>query len=341
MRWGRLLGALLFGSLVVVTTAASSGRPTWSQVCGEPYSPVYVQRGYPQNDPPPAIEAAPVTVALPDLRMNPDFDDDGAPDHLHSGSEPAAATVTRAAGDITFARPGERLDVSLAGELNGSVGQEIWVIVYDSTGGRLASDAYVVPYETPAGTYDPVDVGIRVPPGVALPITDWTGDGVTDVFDIDATTGNLVDGTTRLLSGADVIAVGAPGDARGVPPLATIPGGTQALANFGGARPAIVTVDAAASGDLAIVVRVFDGSATTAFTTGPSPLIFGTDIRPGGVSALSGRSGRFITLSGQNRSGGATYWWSLDDPCGALPRSLEFPTSPPAAAANAVPRYTA
>lgn len=338
--------ATLFGGLAVTAAAAApSGQPAASQVCGEPYPPVYVQSAYSgRNDPPPAIDAAPVSAPRLDLRTDPDFDGDGTPDHDHSPSEGAAATVTRPAGDITFARPGERLDVALAGNLNGNPGQEIWVVVFDSTGGRVAGDAYVVPYETAGGIYDPADVGIRVPPGVPWPIPDWTSDGVADVLGIDSTTGNLVTGTTRLFSGADIMAVGVPGDARSVPPVATIPGGAQALADFGGARPAIVTVEDGGYADRSIVVRVFDGSVATAFTTGPFPQIGGADVVPGDVGALSGASGRFVIVSGSNRSGTFTYWWSLDDPCTALSASASASaaadTPPPAVAVGAAPRYT-
>jgi hypothetical protein len=338
MARGRPIVAVLFaGVTVAVTVATPFGLPASSQVCSEPYPPVYVQRGYPHNDPPPAIDVTSVTAPPLDLRTNPDFDGDGTPDHTHSVNEPAQATVTRPAGDITFARPGERVDVALAGNLGGSSGQEIWVVVFDSTGARVASDAYVVPYETPGGTYDPSDVGIRMPPGVPWPIPDWTGDGVADVLDIDSTTGNLVTGTTRLHSGAGVMAVGAPGDARSVPPAATIAGGAQALANFAAERPTIVTVDAGVP-PAPIVVHVFDGLTTTAFTTGPAPLVNGGDLRPGGVQALSGPDGRFVTVSGQNRSGGGSYWWSIDDPCAAL--STDTPPSPPASAIGTTPRYT-
>jgi hypothetical protein len=179
----------------------------------------------------------------------------------------------------------------------------------------------------------------RVPPGVPWPIPDSTGDGVEDVLDIDSTTGNLVSGTTRLLSGAEIVAVGAPGDARSVPSVATIPGGAQALANFGGARPTIVTVEAAVP-LTPMLVHVFDGSATTAFTTGPAPLVSGDDLRPGGVRALSGVAGRFVTLSGQNRNAGGAYWWSLDDPCTPLSASAGIPSLPSASAVGAGPRFT-
>jgi hypothetical protein len=291
------------------------------QPCAEPYLPVFVQRGYPFNEPPPAVAAVDVTIPTLDMDVPPianlqDYDGNGTRDHDNPSIRIPETTVRRPAGDITFARPGVYLEVVPAGNLDGNPGQEMWVF---DLGGRdftrPSSAAWVVPYDTPAGRHDPADVGIRVPAGLPRPIADFTGDGVDDVLDIQFAPAFALNGPTRLLSGAEILAVGVPGDARGVEPVATLPGAAQVLADFGGPKSAILTTAADPDFARGIVVRLFEGETTTAFTTRPSIFLLPGE---GAVHAFSGPGGRFLNLSGTNRSGGIGYWWSVDNPCSPL-----------------------
>lgn len=312
------------------------GGPASGQDCAQPYSPVFVQRGYPFNEPPPPVDAASVTVPTLDHGLAtisattlvefgnagptfPDFDGDGQSD-WYSLAKEGEPVITRPAGPLGFSRAGDTLGVTLAGNLDGEPGQEIWVydarsILERNRGLPHVGDfsAWVVPFATPAGTYDPADVGIRVPSRnyVPRPIPDWTGDGVDDVMLVRSGPNHP---TTRLLSGAEIMSAGIPGDARDLKPVVTIPGAAQGLADFGGAKPAIVTVDQGDGIDT-ILVRLFDGATTTELTNVPSffPGVFG-----GAVTALRGRDGRFVSLSGGSRSGGITWWWSIDRPCSPL-----------------------
>jgi hypothetical protein len=305
---------------------------------------VYAQRGYPFNDAAPAVDAASVSTAFPGFSTPPDFDGDGTADVDPPAAVPGPqpVTVRRPAGDITFDRAGAGLQVMAAGDLDGDPGQELWVMVL--TGGPglgepIVAESYVVPYGAPAGTHDPADVGIRVEPGLAWPVPDRTGDGVADVLAVDTGSVNLVGGTTRVVSGAAVVAMAPGDDARPTSTVQTIPGGAQALADLGGSQPAIVTVEDL-GGPVDMEVRVVDGTTTTVFTNRPAVVGFSPlELRPGGVQVLVGPSGRFVTATADSRSGGGVYWWSLDAPCMPLSASR----LPPSRAADPVagtPRYT-
>jgi hypothetical protein len=330
--------------VLLAATVFTDEGPAGGQTCASPYSPVYAQRGYPFNDPAPMVEAGVVSTAPPDFSgMPPDFDGDGTSDVDPPPAIPGPlpATVHRPSGDITFVRAGSTVQVMAAGDLDGAPGQELWVMVLaggPGPGGSIVAEAYVVPYATPAGTYDPADVGIRVEPGLAWPVPDRTGDGVPDVLDVDTGSANFVGGTTRVVSGAAVVAVAPGDDARPTSTVATIPGGAQAYADLGGPQPAIVTVQDLGGPELE--VRVIDGATTTVFTNRPAVVGFSPfELRPGGVRVLAGPSGRFVMATADSRSGGGAYWWSLDDPCTPL-WAATLPASRPASPVAGTPRYT-
>lgn len=297
--------------------------PASGQDCTQPFPPVFFQRGYPFNDPPPALNAAPVSITPNPLAVfapgefSVDFDGDGTPDYIRSGPPTAAPTVKRPGGNISFARAGKFLEVAPVGNLDGEPGQEIWVWVAKSDNANqytFAAAAYVVPYGAPAGTHDPADVGIRVPPGAPWALPDRTGDGVAEVLDFDS----VIGGTTRLLSGAKIVSASGR-DARREAVLATIPGAPFGVVDFGDDPPVVVTADQNAGSVSGI--HVFDGSMTTSFSATPAAVIPSMDVVGSPSShlrAAEGGDGQFITFSGQGRNHGGTYTWSLDGPCSSL-----------------------
>ena len=331
--------------------------PASGQDCAQPYSPVFVQRTYSTLEAAPRLDAAPVTIPTLDHGLAggvwsaghptfPDFDGDGQTD-WYPFSKEGEPTITRPTGALKLAHAGLNLAVTFAGNLDGEPGQEIWVYDTLSRAERSQGDlrhvgdfsAWVVPYATPAGRYDPADVGIRVPGrnNIPRPIPDWTGDGVDDVLVIRGTPQHP---TTDVLSGAEIMAAGIPGDVSDLKPVVTIPGAAKVLADFGGAQPAIVTTDSSDRIDQSFIVRVFDGGTTTEFTDAPFP--FPGVSGPGGdITALRGPDSRFVRSERSSRSGAIAWWWSLDRPCSPLSAGAGGTGAPtPASPTVGTPRLT-
>ena len=83
-----------------------------------------------------------------------------------------------------------------------------------------------------------------------------------------------------------------------------------------------------------------NGPVTTVLTNRPEVVGFSAfELRPGGIQVRSGPDGRFVSASADSRSGGGTYWWSLDDPCSPLVAD-RLPASRPASPVAGTPRYT-
>jgi hypothetical protein len=242
-----------------------------------------------------------------DLAAN-DLDGDGSADIDLSISEPGQSfPVRRVTGDILFRRDGARIGVMSAGDLDGEPGDEMWVFSVDAA--TRPTDAYIVPYTAPAGTHDPAEVGVRVPPGV-LPriVDDRTGDGTPDLVAVDSVPGRLPKGSTHLLSTEAILATEIGGDARQSALLATIDGVFVQGVDLGSPQLAMVTADVQRG--TALLNVVVDGRITR-LSTGPHDVAEGS----WSLTVAAGQRGRFVTFESSDRSGGARFAWALDQPC--------------------------
>lgn len=245
-----------------------------------------------------------------------DSDGDGRPDEIvpkQTGFDPA--TIVRGDGTLTFERAGAELMVSVSGlpDLDGDGRDELGVgINADAqTGLPPLIGYYVVPGSTDPGTHDPADVGIRVARSVS-PVPDRDGDGVDELVEYDAQS------PTRILSGAAVGAIAAPGDARSVDPLLFVPGSLIGFAGLGGEASAVITGELERSPELAGIVRIATDEGVHTFTTSPEPWVAGYGPLIDVSRILISEQGTFVVVSQTDRTAARSYLWRLDAPCEPL-----------------------
>lgn len=233
-----------------------------------------------------------------------DSDGDGVPDEIVSKQvvdDPAV--IERGDGRLVFEQPGMVASINGVEDLDGDGRDELVVSVSDAdhTGPGPAERSYLVPGSTPAGTHDPAEVGVRLAAPV-FSIEDRDGDGAAELVEYDGTA------PTRVLSGAEVIAVGPGGDARDLVPLFGLPGVLQGFAVVGGPSPALVTGEPD-------MIHIGDEDGMRSFTTAPEPWVGGYGSLFGGLRIIDATDGRHLELSQADRSSARAYRWSLDAPC--------------------------
>jgi len=184
-----------------------------------------------------------------------------------------------------------------------------------SSGGTTNRDDTSTP-----GTHDVSTVGIRINVTLAAPVADRTGDGIDDLMQWTQT---FVSPQTTVTSGAAIMAVGAPGDARSVSPVLSMPGWFVAFAQLSPGPPALITATYVQG---AVELRIGDDSSAPVFTTAPAPDFsggtFGVDIR----DVLVADAGTYMIGQTSSRSGVESYLWRLDQPC--APDSAAVPVTP-------------
>ncbi|WCO68962.1 VCBS repeat-containing protein [Iamia majanohamensis] len=340
-RRGRALATLAASGLVVAGLLVGGPAVAPAQdACPEPYAPLASVDQYSGSTATlPEVPGDDVVLDTAEVvagAVGPlDSDGDGQPDEIgprETVSDPA--TVTRGDGTLTFVRAGAVVSISgNAGDLDGDGRDEILVSVGASAGvGEVQS--FVVPGTTGPGTHDPADVGIEAGDRVA-PIPDRDGDGVVELLDVAVgfEGGFLVNGPTRVLSGAAVIAVGAPGDATDLPALVQAPGALLAFADLGGPLPVLITGEVVGppGEETEGILHLADEGGDEAFTTDPYPFVVSytsTFARP---RLVVGDQGTFLALAQGERSAARAYLWRVDDPCGALPTGTAPTTEVPPA----------
>ena len=302
-----------------------SGRPS-GPACVEPYAPLATASHFSgSQDHLPAVAGEDKffeRIGLPAL----DTDGDGSPDEIvakHVSTDPSQ--LIRGDGTLTFQRSGAVVESPVnAGDLDGDGRDEIALTV----GATSGTEFYIVPGPTSPGVHDPADIGIRMA-ARAGPTPDRDGDGVVDLVDVQ------LQGPTSFRSGAAIIAVGAPGDARNVEPFLTIPGAMLGFADLGGAHPVIVTGEASAPD--AGLIRITDDAGTRIFTTAPHGFDRADGSDFGFLQVLRSDAGTYLTLDQSGRSGGEAFLWRVDEPCSGLAGT---PTAPGAVSVEGSPNYT-
>ena len=341
-RRSRRLGSIIgvTGLVLALGGIPSPTTPVAAQsACAEPFAPVAFARefsGSQERLPPVSGEDR---FARPQGPPPPDTDGDGTPDEIvPRGVVTDPSVLIRGDGTLTFERPGANVSApENVGDLDGDGRDDVAVSIEPDA--STATEGYIVPGATPVGSHDPADVGVRVTPWLHS-IPDRDGDGIPDLVDAPE------DGPIRIWSGAALVAPGAGGDARAVPPFLELPGTLLGFADLDGAMPVILTGEVGGTPEQGII-RLFDETGSKAFTTAPHTF-YRADTSPfGAIRIQVSGEGTFLTLSSSSRSGGASYLWRVDDPCGAPtgapeadPPPAATPEAPGAAPIAASPNYT-
>lgn len=113
-----------------------------------------------------------------------------------------------------------------------------------------------------------------------------------------------------------MLALGPGGDANGLTPEQSAPGTHQIVADLGGEL--VLLVGRTLGSPARVEVTLVDGATLTQLTTAPERLERSYVAPDGSLSVLDGPDGTFVRLDQSSRAGGASYLWSLDDPCTAL-----------------------
>ena len=327
--------ALLTGLVVAMALGPlwpGAPTPLSAAACTEPYSPLVWADVYPGGEHLPDVPGVDVASAL----VVPPLDSDGddvADTVLQNGVPPGAQAIQRGDGVVTFEATGQFVVlVGNAGDLDDDGRDEILLLVADSQSLPATGRTWVVPGTVAPGTHQVDAVGILVsavtvtapgfvPPFFGAPVPDRTGDGVDDLMLLDTT-------STRITSGAAIMAVGTPGDAQSVVPVLTMPGWFKVFAQLTAGLPAIVT---ARHANGAVEFRIGDESSVIAFTTAPAPnKSDGLASGPHADHVLVSAAGVFLLGSTSSRSGIEAYLWRVDDPCAALSGGDEVPPPVPA-----------
>jgi hypothetical protein len=293
--------------VVALSLPAATGTAS-AEACAQPYSPLAWAQEYPAQEQLPPVTGVDVSSQLevPPL----DSDGDSVPDTVAlSGS-----SLDRGDGTVTFESSGNFVTrPANAGDLDGNGRDEI--LLYVDTPGDVS--AWVVPGTVSPGTHDVATVGIRVNLALAAPVADRTGDGIDDLMQWTET---FVSPLTTVTSGAAIMAVGAPGDARSVAPVLSMPGWFVAFVQLAPGPPSIITATYVPNG---IELRIGHDSSAPVFTTSPAPAVSGGQFTVDIRSVLDSGDGTFMIGSTSSRSGIESYLWRLDEPCAA-------PATPPA-----------
>jgi hypothetical protein len=298
--------------VAALSLPAATGTAS-ADACAQPYSPLASAQEYPAQETLPAVGGVDVSsqLVVPPL----DSDGDGIPDTVAlSGS-----SLDRGDGTVTFESSGNLVTrPANAGDLDGDGRDEI--LLYVDTPGDVS--AWVVPGTVSPGTHDVASVGIRINLALAAPVADRTGDGIDDLMQWTLT---FVSPLTTITSGASIMAVGAPGDARSVAPFLSMPGWFVAFAQLSPGPPSIITATYVPN---AIELRIGHDASAPVFTTAPAPDFsggqFGVDIR----SVLVSDDGTFMIGQTSSRSGIESYLWRLDQPCESLSTPPAVETAP-------------
>lgn len=325
-RWVRIASAVaLLSGVVAIGGPAGAQEP---EGCSQPYPPVWGP-----------------DRAMPDLDVSQGLTQNaGASDALNlngsvrlpTGPPSNEIVVERPSGELRITSAVEVLAYSV-GDLDGDLDEEIWV----STHGVEPARSWIVPYSTPDGTVDVTDAGIEVPAGVPL-LRLRTGSGENPVTtSVQGAPSGPDNGTTRVLDGAAILAVGAGGDATGIPPIGVYPDNAPfAIVYFAGGRE-LVLQRLVLGPQQRIEYSSFaeDGSVTV--FTAEAPLRNdgnrSTLLSPA-AQTLEGPSGRYLqVMSWGFEDTRYNYLWSYDDPCTSLEvAAAPTPTpttAPPGAAA--------
>jgi hypothetical protein len=174
-----------------------------------------------------------------------------------------------------------------------------------------APAAFLIPGSTPPGTHDPAEVGVRLAGPVGA-IDDRDGDGTAELLEHS-------EARTRILSGAAVGAVTAPGDARGVEPLWSVPGEALGVADLGGQLPVLVTGEAPKAGHPGGVIHLADEAGDRRFTTAPQPWVVNYTSTFAEPHISRTGDGLLLALHQSERGAARAYLWRIDDPCGPAP----------------------
>jgi len=301
--------------VVVVSLPAATGTAS-AQTCSQPYSPLAWVNEYPLQEALPAVPGVDVSspLVVPPL----DSDGDHVPDTVPGGGP---SSVVRGDGTVTFESAGKVVSQPTnAGDLDGDGRDEI--LLYDSVASPPPDDVstWVVPGTVSPGTHDVSTVGIRINVTLAAPVADRTGDGIDDLMQWTQT---FASPQTTVTSGAAIMAVGAPGDARSVSSVLSMPGWFVAFAQLSPGPPALITATYVQG---AVEFRIGDDSSAPVFTTAPAPDFsggtFGVDIR----DVLVSDAGTYMIGQTSSRSGIESYLWRLDEPC--APDSAPVPLTP-------------
>ena len=245
-----------------------------------------------------------------------DSDGDGQPDVIEpKGHVEDPAVVTRGDGELVFESDRDGTFAGIQGlveDLDGDRRDEVVVrIAYvDESRPRNHWD-YLIPGSISAGTHDPDDVGVRLADTV-ISIDDRDGDGVAELLEW----GEL---TSRILSGAEVGAVEAPGDARGIEPLWSVPGKALGLADLGEPLPALVTGVPPQPGHSGGVIHLADEAGDRRFTTAPEPWVVNYTSIFADPHISRTDDGLLLALHQSERGAARAYLWRIDDPCGPAP----------------------
>jgi hypothetical protein len=300
--------------VVAMSLPAATGTAS-AQACTAPYSPLAWANEYPTQATLPSVPGDDVSsqLVVPPL----DSDGDDVPDTIQIGG---SSSVVRGDGTVTFESAGTVVSQpSNAGDLDGDGRDEILLYEYVQLQPSDVS-AWVVPGTVSPGTHDVSAAGIRINVTFAAPVADRTGDGIDDLMQWTQT---FVAPLTTVTSGAAIMALGAPGDARPANPVLSMPGWFVAFAQLSSGPPAIITATYVQD---AVEFRIGEDSSAPVFTTAPAPDFsggtFGVRIR----SVLVSDASTYMIGETSSRSGVESYLWRLDQPC--APDSTAVPVTP-------------
>lgn len=304
--------ALLLGAAVAAVAPTSAGGQV-PENCAPPYSPVAFARPYPDGSVLPDLDATVVSTEVSPGVAPFDSDGDGLDDQVEGG--PGAVSITRGDGVVELTRTGDVvLGATGLGDIDGDGRDEFIVQVgffSPDLGPGPDARTYLVPGAVAPGSQPVADAGISF---------GGTGHGLVLLED---GSGRLLDlrfpepgaTETAVLDAGAVLAVGPGGDASGVTPQLTLPGTVAATADLGGPTAALVSVDTSGFDRADLYVLEGDGPAV-ALTTDPE-IYVPEYVGVGLVTVLTGPDGTFVRLDDTDRSGSASYLWSLSDPCTA------------------------